>query len=43
MMNFGETAVTVFNSELGYGEKGKSPSIPEYAPLYFWLYIEPKD
>ena len=43
MMNFGEKAVTVFNSELGYGEKGKSPSVPEYAPLCFWLYIEPKD
>lgn len=41
MMNYGEKAVTVFNSELGYGEKGKSPSIPEYAPLCFWLYIEP--
>lgn len=42
MMNMGETAVTLFNSELGYGEKGSSPSIPEYAPLLFWLYIEPK-
>lgn len=42
MMNYGETAVTLFNSELGYGEKGSSPSIPEYSPLVFWLYIEPK-
>lgn len=41
-MNFGETAVTVFGPQLGYGEKGSSPGIPEYAPLCFWLYIEPK-
>ncbi len=42
MMNYGEKAVTLFNSELGYGDKGSSPSIPEYSPLIFWLYIEPK-
>lgn len=42
-MNFGEKAVTVFSSRLGYGEAGESPSIPEYAPLCFWLYIEPKN
>ena len=41
-MNYGEKAAAVFNSRLGYEEKGSSPSIPEYAPLYFWLYIEPK-
>ena len=41
-MNFGEKAVTVFGPQLGYGEKGSSPSIPEYSPLCFWLYIEPK-
>ena len=41
-MNYGEVAVTLFNSELGYGDDGKSPSIPEYSPLIFWLYIEPK-
>ena len=39
-MNSGEKAVTLFNSELGYGEDGKNPSIPEYSPLVFWLYIE---
>ena len=43
LMNYGETAVTLFNSELAYGDAGKSPSIPEYAPLTFWLYIEPKE
>lgn len=43
MMNYGETAVTLFNSELAYGESGENPSIPEYAPLTFWLYVEPKE
>lgn len=42
-MNYGEEAVTLFRSDLGYGEKGSSPAIPEYAPLFFWLYIEPKE
>ena len=42
-MNYGETAVAVFSSKLGYGEAGKSPSVPEYAPLFYWLYIEPKE
>ena len=42
-MNFGETAVALFNSELGYGENGSNPSIPEYSPLFFWIYIEPSD
>jgi len=42
-MNFGEKAVTVFGPQLGYGEAGSKSSIPEYAPLYFWLYIEPRD
>lgn len=40
-MNYGEKAVTLFNSELGYGEAGSNPAIPEYSPLSFWLYIEP--
>ena len=39
-MNMGEKAVTVFNSDLGYGADGKNPAIPEYSPLVFWLYIE---
>lgn len=42
-MNYGEKAVTLFRSDLGYGEEGSSPSIPEYSPLVFWLYIEPKN
>lgn len=42
-MNKGEKAVTLFNSELGYGAKGSSPAIPEYSPLIFWLYIETKN
>jgi FKBP-type peptidyl-prolyl cis-trans isomerase 2 len=40
-MNYGEKAVTLFNSELGYGEAGSNPAIPEYSPLVFWLYIDP--
>lgn len=40
-MNYGEKAVTLFNSELGYGEAGSNPAIPEYSPLSFWLYIDP--
>lgn len=40
-MNYGEKAVTLFNSELGYGEAGKNPGVPEYSPLSFWLYIDP--
>ena len=42
MMNYGEKAVTLFGYQLGYGESGRSP-IPEYTPLLFWLYIEPRD
>jgi hypothetical protein len=42
-MNYDETAVTAFSSDLGYGESGSNPAIPEYTPLSFWLYIEPKD
>ena len=41
-MNYEEKGVTLFNSELGYGESGRNPSIPEYAPLVFWLWIEKK-
>lgn len=40
-MNYGEKAVALFNFELGYGQNGKNPSIPEYSPLLFWIYIEP--
>ena len=42
-MNYDEIAVTAFSSDLGYGESGSNPAIPEYTPLSFWLYIEPKD
>lgn len=37
-MNFGEEAVTFFRSEWGYGDEGKSPSVPEYAPLCFTIW-----
>ncbi len=42
-MNYGEKVVTVFNSDLAYGAEGSNPAIPEYSPLFFWLYVEPKD
>lgn len=42
-MNYGEKAVTLFNSDLGYGAEGSNPSIPEYSPLCFWLYIDPTE
>ena len=38
-MNYNEKAVTLFSSQLGYGESGSKPSIPEYSPLVFWLWI----
>jgi len=42
-MNYGEIAVAAFDSTLGYGESGSGDAIPEYSPLVFWLYIEPKE
>jgi len=39
-MNFKEKAVTLFSSQLGYGDSGSNPMIPEYSPLIFWLWIE---
>lgn len=41
-MNYNEKAVTLFGPQLGYGESGSSPTIPEYSPLVFWLWIEQK-
>lgn len=41
-MNYDEKAVTLFSSQLGYGESGSNPAIPEYSPLVFWLWIEKK-
>lgn len=41
-MNYDEKAVTLFGSQLGYGDSGSYPSIPEYCPLIFWLWIEEK-
>ncbi len=36
-MKYKEEAVTFFWSKIGYGDKGKSPSVPEYAPLCFTI------
>lgn len=41
-MNYDEKAVTLFGSQLGYGDSGSNPAIPEYSPLIFWLWIEKK-
>lgn len=39
-MDLGQTAVTFFSSDYGYGEAGSNKSIPEYSPLFFYIYIE---
>lgn len=36
----GESGVTFFHSDLGYGAAGSSTSIPEYAPLRFDISLE---
>ncbi len=40
LMRFGDTCTTFFRSDLGYGASGKLPSIPEYSPLKFTLFVE---
>lgn len=42
-MNYGETAVCFFRSDLGYSASGSGNSIPEYAPLCFWIHVEEDD
>lgn len=42
-MNYGEKAVVFFWSKLGYKESGSAGSIPGYTPLFFEIYIEPKE
>lgn len=41
-MTYGESAVTFFYSDLGYGDNG-SGSIPGYVPLRFDIWVEPED
>lgn len=41
-MRLGDTVEVFFRSDLGYGASGSSTSIPEYAPLFFRLYTDPK-
>lgn len=43
MMKYGDRAETFFNSNYGYGDAGSSTKIAEYSPLFFSLYIEPRD
>ncbi|MDD2594999.1 MAG: FKBP-type peptidyl-prolyl cis-trans isomerase [Bacteroidales bacterium] len=42
-MRYGEKATAFFWSPMGYKESGKSGTIPEYSPLCFEVYIEPKN
>lgn len=37
-MKYGEVAVTFFDSDHGYGDKGSGTSVPEYAPLCFTIW-----
>ncbi|MBQ7574994.1 MAG: FKBP-type peptidyl-prolyl cis-trans isomerase [Bacteroidales bacterium] len=43
MMKYGDRAETFFNSNYGYGDGGNKAAIGEYAPLFFSLYIEPRE
>ena len=42
-MKYGDTSEAFFRSDFGYSSTGVGNSIPEYCPLYFWIYIEPRD
>ncbi|MBP9992416.1 MAG: FKBP-type peptidyl-prolyl cis-trans isomerase [Bacteroidales bacterium] len=37
-MKYNEVAVTFFDSDHGYGDKGSGTSVPEYAPLCFTIW-----
>ena len=41
-MTYGESAVTFFYSDLGYGDSGSDP-IPGYVPLRFDIWVEPEE
>lgn len=43
MMKYGDRAETFFNSNYGYGDGGSKTAIAEYSPLFFSLYIEPRE
>lgn len=42
-MKYGDTSEVFFRSDFGYASTGSGNAIPEYCPLYFWIYVEPKD
>ncbi len=42
-MKYGDAAATFFRSEYGYSSTGQGSAIPEYCPLFFYIYIEPRD
>jgi FKBP-type peptidyl-prolyl cis-trans isomerase len=41
-MKYGEKAIVVFPSKLGYGSRGSGAKVPAYAPLYFELEVKRK-
>ena len=41
-MRYGDTCVTFFRSDLGYGATGSNPSVPEYSPMEFTIIVEPR-
>lgn len=51
-MKYGEVAICFFHSDLGYEYEGKQAAssgtylgggIPGHVPLFFWIYVPPKD
>lgn len=42
-MKYGDTSEVFFRSDFGYSSTGTGNAIPEYCPLYFWIYIEPQN
>jgi hypothetical protein len=41
-LRFGEKAIVIFPSSLGYGVQGSSTKIPAYSPLYFEIEVSKK-
>lgn len=46
MMSYGDEAIAVFWSDMGYGENGNTDGrqgVPAYQPLAFYIYVEPEE
>lgn len=41
-MKYGDSAVAFFSSDYGYSASGSGTAVGEYCPLFFYIYIEPK-